>query len=174
MFHAIEGTHTTAVVKARRHHGHPTRVRTDQGALERAASGRDLRGLALTAALMAVALVMTAAPVCVILGEKGVAVSPSLWNVAVDLCRIITGLFGLLAVISSVRGRGSDSSRHDTLGSIASGAVLVVAAVAGLGLVIVITGLTGVVLLYVSGVAVADAFRPRHREPARPEPAQHV
>ena len=174
MSQAVEGTHTTPVGKAGRHHRHRTRVRIDQGAHDSAMSGRDCRSLARTASLMAVALIMAAAPVYVLLGEKAIAVSPPLWNLALDLCRITTGLFGLLAVVSTVTGRGADSSRHDTFGSIVAGVVFIAAAVAGLGLVIVVTGLAGLALLYAGGVAAVDACRSQHREPARPELARHV
>lgn len=48
--------------------------------------------------LMAAGLAMVAAAVCVVLGEKGVGLSESLWNVALDVCRVVTGLLGLLVV----------------------------------------------------------------------------
>jgi hypothetical protein len=121
-------------------------------------SRRDRRSLTWMAALMPVAMVMIAAPVYVVLGEKGIADSPSLWNLALDLCRVVTGLFGLIVLVPVAPGRGSDSSRQDIVGSIAGGVVFIAAAVAGLGLVIVVTGLGGVVLLYASGAVVRDAF----------------
>ena len=167
MSQAVEGTHSTAVSKARRHHRHPTLARTDQRAHEFAASSRDGRSLAGTASLMAVALIMTAAPVYVLLAVKGIADAPPLWNLALDLCRVITALFGLLAIVSTVPGRSAGSSCQDILGSIIAGVVFIAAAVVGLGLVLVVTGLAGLALLYASAVAAADAFRSQHREPAR-------
>jgi hypothetical protein len=167
MSRAVEGTHTTAVDTAGRQHGDRARVPRGRGARESAMSGRDRRSLAWIAALMPVAMVMITAPVYVVLGEKGIAGSPSLWNVALDLCRVVTGLFGLFVLASVVPGRGSDSSRQDIFSSIAAGAVFIAAAVAGLGLVIVVTGLGGLVLVYAGGAVAVDAFRCRHREPAR-------
>jgi hypothetical protein len=169
MSQAVKGTHTAAVGTTGRHRWRRTRVRTDRGGHESAMSGRDRGSVASTALLLAVATIMIAAPACVILGEKGIAVSPSLWNLAVDLCRGITGLFGLLVLVSAVTELGADSSRQDTFGSIVGGVAFIAAAITGLGLVIVVTGLGGLALLY-AGVAVAvDAVRFRHREPARPE-----
>ncbi|MGN6871932.1 MAG: hypothetical protein ACTHMY_26370 [Solirubrobacteraceae bacterium] len=127
-------------------------------------SGRDRRGLALIASLLAIGMVMIAAPICVILGEKAIVVSPALWNLSADVCRVITGLVGLFVLVSAVRGRGSDSSRHDTFGSIVGGVVLIAGAVAGLGLVIVVTGLGGLAFLYAGGALAVDAFRSGHRE----------
>jgi hypothetical protein len=122
-------------------------------------SKRSRRTLAPMVLLMAVALIMIAAPVYVLLGEKGIAVSPSLWNVAVDLCRVVTGLFGLLTIVSVVPRRGSGSSGDGTFGSLVSGVVLIAASVVGVGLVIVITGLGGLALLYAGGAVGVQAFR---------------
>ncbi|HET6866696.1 MAG TPA: hypothetical protein VFH80_12335 [Solirubrobacteraceae bacterium] len=137
-------------------------------------SGRDGRGLALIVSLLAVGLVMIAAPICVFLGEKVIVVSPSLWNLALDLCRVITGLVGLFVLGSALSGRGADSSRHDTFGSIVGGVVLIAGAVLGLGLVIVVTGLGGLVFLYAGGALAVDAFRSGHREAAASEPSRHA
>lgn len=174
MSQAVGGTHTTAVDTTGRLRGNRTRVRRSRGARESAMSGRDWHSLAWMAALMPVAMVMIAASVYVVLGEKGIAGSPSLWSLALDLCRVVTGLFGLFVLVSVVPGRGSDSSRQDIFGSIAGGVVFIAAAVAGLGLVIVVTGLGGLVLLYASGAVAVDAFRCRHREPARSDLVRHA
>lgn len=170
----VEGTHTTAVDTAGRRHGNRTRVRRGRGARDSAMGGRDWRSVAWMASLMPVAVVMIAASVYVVLGEKGIAGSPSLWNLAVNVCRVVTGVFGLLVLVSVVPGRGSDSSRQDIFGSLAGGAVFIAAAVAALGLVIVVTGLGGLVLLYASGAVAVDAFRARRREPARSDLVRHA
>lgn len=174
MSQAVEGTHTTPVGTTGRHRWHRTRVRTDRGTHESAMSGRDRGSVAWIAALLAVATIMIAAPACVILGEKGVAVSPSLLNLAVDLCRLVTGLFGLLVLVSAVTGRGSDSSRQEAFRSIVGGVAFIAAAIAALGLVIVVTGLGGLALLYAGAALAADALRIRHREPAHPELTRHA
>lgn len=174
MSQAVESTHTTAVDTTERQHGNRTRVRRGRGLRESAMSGGDRRSLAWMAALMPVAMVMIAAPVYVVLGEKGIAGSPSLWNIALDMCRVVTGLFGLFVLVSVVSGRGSDSSREDIFGSIAGVVVFIAAAVVGLGLVIVVTGFGGLVLLYASGAVAVDAFRFRHREPARSDLVRHA
>jgi hypothetical protein len=159
MSQTVEGTHTTAVGEVRRHHRHRTGVRTDPGAPQPAMSERSRRTLVPVVFLMAVAAIMIAAAGYVFLGEKGIAVSPLLWKVAVDLCRVVTDLFGILAIVSVVTGRRSGSSRDGTFGSAACGALLIAAAVAGLGLVIVITGLSGLALLYAGGAGAVEAFR---------------
>ena len=115
--------------------------------------------------LMAAGLAMIAAAVCVILGEKGVGVSESLWTVAVDVCRVVTGLLGLLVIKGAVPGRHSEASRHDTFWAVASGLLFIGAALAGFRLVIVMTGLGGLVLLYAGGAEAVDAFRSRPLEP---------
>lgn len=163
MSQAVEGTHTTAVGRTRRHRRGRTRVRSDRGAHQWVMGGRDVRGLALIASLLAGGLVMIAAPICVQLGEKASVVSPSLWNLSVDSCRVITGLVGLFVLVSAVRGRGADYSDHGTFGSIVVGVVLMAGAVAGLGLVIVVTGLGGLMLLYAGGTLAVDALRSGHR-----------
>jgi hypothetical protein len=117
--------------------------------------------------LMVVALTMLAAPVYTLLGEKGISVSRALWNIAAALCRAVTGLFGLLAVVSVVTGRRSGSSRDDIFGSIAAGVVLIGAAIAGLRLVIVITGLGGLALLFAGGHMAVAAVRSRPPWPLR-------
>jgi hypothetical protein len=117
-----------------------------------------------TTLLMVVGTVMLAAPVYVLLGEKGIDVSPSLWNTAVGFCRVVTGLFGLLTIVSTVTGRGSEPNRDGAVGSVAAGVVLIAAAVAGLGFVIVITGLGGLALLYAGGSVAVGAFRSRRPE----------
>jgi hypothetical protein len=119
------------------------------------------------ALLMDVGLIMIAAPVYVFLGEKKIDVSPSLWSVALDLCRVVTGLFGIVAIVSVVTERRAGSRGGGTVGSVACGAALIAAAVAGLGIVIVLTGLAGVALLYVAGAVVIDAFRASHPKPRR-------
>jgi hypothetical protein len=116
--------------------------------------------------LIAAGLSMVAASVLVLLGEKGVGPSESLWNVAVDLCRVVTGLLGLLAIKSAVPERRAESSRQDTFWTVVSGVVFIAAAVAGLRLVIVMTGLAGLVLIYAGGALAVDAFRSRHHGPA--------
>ena len=103
--------------------------------------GRNGRTLAATILLMVTGVTLLAAAVYVVLGEKEGGVSPSLWNVAVVLCRVITGLFGLLAIAPAVVGRGAGSSRDETLGAVTTAVILIAAAVVGLRLVIVITGL---------------------------------
>lgn len=103
MSQAVEGTYTTAVDTTGRQHGNRTRVRRGRRARESAMSARDRRSLVWMAALMPVAMVMIAAPVYVVLGEKGIAGSPSLWNLALDVCRVITGLFGLFVLGSVCR-----------------------------------------------------------------------
>lgn len=161
MSQAVEGTHTTAVGKARRHRRHRTPVR--------AMGGRNRRNLAVALLLMAVALIMIAAAIYTFLGEK-VAVSPSLWKAAAVLCRVTAGLFGLLAIVSTVTGRRTESGRDGFFGSIVTGVVLIAAAVAGLGLVTVMTGIGGLVLLYAGGAVAVDAFRRDQRSldaPAR-------
>ncbi len=130
-------------------------------------SERSLRTLVPIVVLMALALIMIAAPVYVFLGEKKIDVSPSLWNVALDLCRVVTGLSGILAIVSVVTDGRSGSSGDGTIGSLACGAALIAAGVAGLGLVIVITGLGGLALLCVGGVGALEAFRTSHPEPRR-------
>jgi hypothetical protein len=124
------------------------------------------RGLPLGTVLIAAGLTMVAAAVLVVLGQKGVVISESLWNVAVDVCRVVTGLVGLLAVESAVLGRGSESSRGDTFWNVVIGVVFIAAAVAGLRFVIVMTGLVGLVPLYAGGALAVDAFRSRLPEPA--------
>jgi hypothetical protein len=116
-------------------------------------SGRNRRALAPIGLLMAAALTMLAAPEYAFLGENGIDVSPAVWNIAVAFCRVITGVLGLLAIVSAVTGRRSASSRRDTFGSIAGGVVLIAAAIAGLELVLVITGVVGFGLLCVGGAA---------------------
>ena len=59
---------------------------------------RNRRSLRLVILLMAAGLAMLAAAVCVVLGEKGLFVSEPLWSVAVDVCRAVTGLLGLLVI----------------------------------------------------------------------------
>ena len=174
MSQAVEGTQTTAVDATGRQHGNWPRVRRGRGAREAAMSGRDRRSLAWMTALMPVAMVMIAAPVYVELGEKGIAGSPSLWNLALDLCRVVTGLFGLFVLVAVVPGGGSDSNRQDIFRSIAGGVVSIAAAVAGLGLVVVVTGLGGLVLLYASGAVALDELRCRHREPAGSDLMRHA
>jgi hypothetical protein len=117
---------------------------------------------------MVVGLTMLAAAVYVVLGEKDAGVSPSLWNVAAVLCRVITGLFGLLAIAPAVVRRGAGSTRDDTLGSVATAVVLIASAVVGLRLVIVITGLGGIGLLYAAGATALNASRSRPPEPEPP------
>ena len=163
MSQAVEGTHTTAVGRTRRHRRRRTRVRSGRGAHQWVMSGRDRRGLALIVSLLAVGLVMIAAPICVVLGEKAIVVSPSLWNLSVDSCRVITGLVGLFVLVSAVSARGADDSRHGTFGSIVGGVVLIAGAVAGLGLVIAVTGLGGLAFLYAGGGLAVDALRSGHR-----------
>ena len=130
-------------------------------------SKRSRRSLAPMILLMAVALIMLAAPVYVLLGEKGIAVSPSFWKLAVDLCRGITGLFGILTIVSVVPGRRSGPSGEGALGSLVAGALLIVAAIADLGLTIVITGLAGLGLLFAGGAVVVEAFRATRAEPGQ-------
>lgn len=117
---------------------------------------------------MVVGLTLLAAAVYVVLGEKDTSVSPSLWNVAVVLCRVITGLIGLLAIAPAVVRRGAGSSRDYTLGSVATAVVLIAAAVVGLRLVIVITGLGGIGLLYAAGATAVAASRSTRPEPEPP------
>ncbi len=143
-------------------------------------SGRNPRTVGAMTLLIAVALTMVAAPVYVLLGTKGIGMSSSLWTIAVALCRVVTGLFGLLAIVSAVTRRGSRPSRDNTLGSVASGVVLIAAAVAGLGLVIVITGFAGLVLLYAGGAQAVDALHSWLPKPVPPpqrgegiEPCRH-
>jgi hypothetical protein len=124
------------------------------------------RTLASTSLLMASGLIMLAAAVYVLLGEQAISAPPALWNVAAAVCRAVTGLFGLLAIVSTLTARASESSRHDTISSVASGVVFIAAAVVGLRLVIVITGLGGLALLFAGGTVAVDAFRSRHREPS--------
>jgi hypothetical protein len=120
---------------------------------------RNRRSLRLVILLMTAGLAMLAAAVCVVLGEKGLGVSESLWRVAVDVCRVVTGLLGLLVIQSVAAGRRSQASRRDTFWTVVSGVVFLVAAVAGLRLVIVITGFGGLVLLYAGGAVAVEAFR---------------
>jgi hypothetical protein len=131
-------------------------------------AGRHRRTMtATTLLLMAVGAVMLAAPVYVLLGEKGIDVSPFLWNTAVAFCRVVAGLFGLLAIVLTVTGRGSESNRDGPFGSVVAGVLLIAAAVAGLGFVIVMTGLGGLALLYAGGAVAVGAFRSgRPRVPA--------
>jgi hypothetical protein len=131
-------------------------------------SGRSRPTVAPMGLLMAAAVTMLAAPVYAFLGEKGIDVSPQVWNIAVAFCRVITGVLGLLAIVSAVTGRRSASSRRDTFGSIAGGVVFIAAAIAGLGLVLVITGVVGFGLLCVGGAAAVNAFRSWRSEPASP------
>lgn len=126
---------------------------------------RNRRSLRLVILLMAAGLAMLAAAVCVVLGEKGLGVSESLWSVAVDVCRVVTGLLGLLVIKGAVPGRHSEASRHDTFWAVASGLLFIGAALAGFRLVIVMTGLGGLVLLYAGGAEAVDAFRSRPLEP---------
>lgn len=114
---------------------------------------RNRRSLRLVILLMAAGLAMLAAAVCVVLGEKGLGVSESLWSVAVDVCRVVTGLLGLLVIKSVAPGRRSEASWRDTFWTVVSGLVFIVAAVAGLRLVIAITGFGGLLLLYAGGAA---------------------
>lgn len=167
MSQAVEDTHAIASGDARGHRTHRTRVRPGSGARRLAMSRLRRSTLTPIVLLTAVALIMIAAPVYVFLGEKGIAVSSLLWTVALDFCRGLTGLFGLLAIVSAVPRRRSESRGNGILGSVATGVVLIAAAAAGLGLVIVITGLTGLGLLYAGGVVAVDAFRSSRREPAR-------
>jgi MFS family permease len=134
-------------------------------------TGHRRRTMTATTLLMAVGATMVAAPVYVLLGEKGIDVSPSLWTTALAFCRAVTGLFGLLAIVSTVTGRGSRPKRDDAFRSVVAGVLFIAAAVAGLGLVIVITGLAGLVLLFASGAGVVGAFRSGRPEsvPAGPE-----
>ncbi len=120
---------------------------------------RDRLRLPRVTLLMAAGLAMVAAAVCVVLGEKGVGLSESLWNVAVDVCRVVTGLLGLLVIKPVVPGRRSKESRHDTFWTVVSGGVFIAAAVVGLRLVIAITALGGLVLLYAGGAEAVEAFR---------------
>ncbi|HJS96271.1 MAG TPA: hypothetical protein VJ741_18545 [Solirubrobacteraceae bacterium] len=116
---------------------------------------------------MAVGLIMIAASVYVLLGEKKIDVSPSLWRVSLDLCRVVTGLFGILVIVSVVTERRSGSRDGGTFRSVACGAAFIAAAVAGLGLVIAITGLGGFALLYGGGAFFVDEFRASHPGPRR-------
>jgi hypothetical protein len=116
---------------------------------------------------MVVGLTLLAAAVYVVLGEKDISLSPSLWNAAAVLCRVITGLFRLLAIAPAVVRRGAGSSRDDTLRSVATAVVLIAAAVVGLRLVIAITELGGICLLYAAG-ATALASRSTRPEPEPP------
>ena len=170
MSQSVNGIHTTAIDDARRHGRHRTRVRSGPGAPRRAMTGLRRGSLAPTVLLIAAALIMIATPVYVTMGEKGIAVSPSLWKVAIDFCRVVTGLVGLLTIGSAVNERRSVSSGDGTLGSLAGGVVLIAAAVAGLGLVIVMTGLIGLGLLFAGGAVAVDAFRPSRPEPGLTPP----
>lgn len=173
MSQANEAIHSAAVGGTRPHRRRWTRVRTDAGAHQWAVSWRSCRILVAVVLLIAVALIMIAAPVYVFLGEKKIVVSPALWSVALDVCRVVTGLFGMLGIVSVVTERRSGSSGDGALGSVAGGAVLIVAAVAGLGLVIVITFLGGLVLLVAGGAVAVEAFRASTPEPCwAPQPGQ--
>jgi len=113
----------------------------------------------LVTSLMATGLAMFAAAVCVVLGEEGVRLSEPLWNVSVDVCRAVTGLLGLLMIKSLASGRRLESSRMDTFWTVVSGVLFIVAAVVGLGLVIVMTGVVGLVLLYAGGTVAVEEVR---------------
>jgi hypothetical protein len=153
MSQAVEATHTATVAEAGTHDTH----RTIGG----------LRALVPLALLMTAGLIMTAASVYVFLGEKKINVSPSLWMAALDLCRVVTGLYGIFAIVSVVTERRSGSRGGNTFGSVVCGAALIAAAVAGLGLVMVITGLGGITLLFAGGFVVVEALRVSHPEPRR-------
>jgi hypothetical protein len=84
-------------------------------------TGHSRRTMTATTLLMAVRATMVAAPVYVLLGEKGIDVSPSLWNTSLAFCRAVTGLFGLLAIVSTVTGRGSRPKRDDAFRSVVAG-----------------------------------------------------
>jgi hypothetical protein len=127
-------------------------------------TGHNRRTMSVTTLLMASGAAMLAASVCVLLGEKGIDVSPSVWHTAVAFCRVVTGLVGLLMIGSAVTGRGSGSNRDGAFGSVVAGVLCVAAAVAGVGLVIVITGLGGLVLLFAGGAVAIGVFRSRHPE----------
>jgi hypothetical protein len=119
------------------------------------------RPLVSMALLMALALIMIAAPVYVFLGEKRIDVSPSLWHAALDLCRAVTALFGILPIVSVLPARRPRSGDGGTFGSAAGGAALIAAAVAGWGLVLVITGLGGLALLCGGGAVAFEELRLR-------------
>jgi hypothetical protein len=167
MFQADEGTHITTIGEARPHHRHWMRVRTDSGARQWAVSRHSRRTFAAMVFLVAVALILIAAPVCVFLGEKTNAVSPSLWSVADDVCRVVAGLFGILGIVLVVAERRSGSSGGGDLRTVAGGAALIAAAAAGLGIVIVVTGLGGLAFLYAGGVLAVECFRAPQPEPRR-------
>jgi hypothetical protein len=97
---------------------------------------------------------MIAAAVILIVAEKSPAISLPVWNASRLVCQGVTGLCGLAAIVSPLVGRGSRSDLKETLSTVATGVVLVAAAVVPLGLVIVITGLVGVGLA-VAGVSAA-------------------
>lgn len=153
MSQALEATHTATVAEAGTHDTHRT------------IGGR--RALVPLALLMIAGLIMTAASVYVFLGEKKIDVSPSLWMAALDLCRVVTGLFGIFVIVSVVTERRSGSRGGDTFRTLACGAALIAAAAAGLGLVIVVTGLGGITLMFAGGVVVVDALRVSHPGPRR-------
>jgi hypothetical protein len=159
MSQADENTHTATVAEAQPQHAHRTLVRANPSAPHRLMSKRSCRTEVRLALLMAFALVMIAAPVYVFLGEKKIDVSPSLWSAALDFCRVVTGLFGIIGIVSVVTERRSGARGDGLVGSVAGGAALIGAAVVGLGLVIVVTALGGAVLLYGAGAIVAGEFR---------------
>lgn len=131
---------------------------------------RNRRTMTVTMLLTAVGAAMLAASVYVLLGEKGIDVSPFRWSAAVDFCRAVTGLFGLLAIMSTVTRRGSGSNRDGKFRSVVAGVLFIAAGVAGFGLVIVITGLAGLGLLYAGGGAAVGAFRSARPGPRSAEP----
>src|SRR5262249_44708351 len=100
-------------------------------------------------------------------GEKTIYVSPSLWSVAFDVCRVFTGLSGILAIVGVVTDRRSGSRGDGDFGCLAGAAAVIAAAVAGLGIVIAMTGLAGVGLLYAGGAGVVESLRASHPEPRR-------
>ena len=61
-------------------------------------------------------------------------------------------------------GRRPEANRDGAFGSVVAGVVLIAAAVAGLGFVIVMTGLGGLALLYAGGSVAVGAFRSRRPE----------
>lgn len=101
---------------------------------------------------------MISAVVIVILGEKTSGISLPVWNVALIACQGVTGLLGLRVLVSSLIARGSKSSLRERLSTMATGGVLVAAAVAGVGLVLVVTGLFGLRLTLTGVSAVRVRF----------------
>ena len=112
----------------------------------------------LSVLVLLVAMGVTASALIVFLAEKGVRISDSVGLVALRVCQVTTGMLGLAVFVGAVLGalRPPRGPFGQTVGAFFVSLLFVGAAVAGLGLVIVLTGLVGLGVLWAAAKEIFD------------------